>query len=498
MDLPSFDRAITTRNICIAGLLSTWIIALACLVFGAYSLRVGEDWSSNLHRLPHSLGETLPLLFNVLITLCTDCLGYIHGTSLRWALWRENRLLFNSNLRLFTGARKSASNSYLTNAISACGLVFCYTGSSQMFSSSSSTSSYNVDARGVGVNSIALLTLGIGLFGQAFISSWSLLSAHIITWNSNPLNATLAGLHKGLDHQPKRCLLSATAIYESGPVTPSLDQPSARVTNPSVRWVTRLLWVLTALVICWASIILGLTIRLNPGVHFKATFPLSSTSYQDDLGFSIGRPTWRLAVRNILSLLVIAVIQSGLTLGLHCTELIVNVSRDEGAWRAAAAFTSARDNAPADQESPKKKCGAQLRPASITAASTSWQTIGLFIFKPLTHWLFGLGMTLFVDPQSFFGTEIAMRCMPLFALGGCALIISLTATCIVRHRPRGPQPAAWGHLQTLADLVDDWSTGEDGKLYWGDKGQNGNDTRHAGTSSSRELVSPIRLDRFYE
>jgi hypothetical protein len=45
------------------------------------------------------------------------------------------------------------------------------------------------------------------------------------------------------------------------------------------------------------------------------------------------------------------------------------------------------------------------------------------------------------------------------------LIFALISTFIARRRPRGPQPAAYGHLQTLANLVDEWSS----TMWWGHK-----------------------------
>jgi hypothetical protein len=48
-------------------------------------------------------------------------------------------------------------------------------------------------------------------------------------------------------------------------------------------------------------------------------------------------------------------------------------------------------------------------------------------------------------------------------------------TLIARFRPRGPQPAAYGHLQTLANLVDEWSP----VMWWGHK-EDGIPYCHAG------------------
>lgn len=57
------------------------------------------------------------------------------------------------------------------------------------------------------------------------------------------------------------------------------------------------------------------------------------------------------------------------------------------------------------------------------------------------------------------------------------------------HSPAGPQPAAYGHLQTLADLIDCWPP-KDGRIFWGDKPLN-NGTYHAGTSDIK--LPPVQL-----
>jgi hypothetical protein len=45
------------------------------------------------------------------------------------------------------------------------------------------------------------------------------------------------------------------------------------------------------------------------------------------------------------------------------------------------------------------------------------------------------------------------------------IVFAFACTCIVARCPRGPQPAAYGHLQTLANLVDEWSP----TMWWGHK-----------------------------
>lgn len=53
-----------------------------------------------------------------------------------------------------------------------------------------------------------------------------------------------------------------------------------------------------------------------------------------------------------------------------------------------------------------------------------------------------------------------------------SLMFALLATCMTYlavRRPKGVQPAAYGHIQTLSNLVDEWPEKPDMKLWWGYK-----------------------------
>lgn len=79
----------------------------------------------------------------------------------------------------------------------------------------------------------------------------------------------------------------------------------------------------------------------------------------------------------------------------------------------------------------------------------------------------------------------------LFAL--IMLALAMFATIMAFWPPRGHQPVAWGHVQTLADLVDDWGdvNSRKGKLWWGDKNPDRATLRHAGTSGQDIGVGKI-------
>ena len=124
------------------------------------------------------------------------------------------------------------------------------------------------------------------------------------------------------------------------------------------------------------------------------------------------------------------------------------------------------------------------------AALTSWQYVTLFALKPVTHWFFGNSISLST------GEFVTATLDPLwtFGLAAAALLVALLGYSLASWCPRGSIPAAWGHIQTIADLVDDWGDETSDKLFWGDKGQpNGLGIRHAGTSSNVEDVTEPRI-----
>ena len=169
---------------------------------------------------------------------------------------------------------------------------------------------------------------------------------------------------------------------------------------------------------------------------------------------------------SIGSIFLIAGFQGGLTLALHCAELLVNLSRDEGIFRMAI--------------SPK---GTDPRYSSIFAAFTSWQTITLFAFKAAVHWLFGLAINNHVK------LGVNMYPPQIFYFTAFALLVAIFATYVSLRRPNGPMPATFGHLQTMADLIDGW----DACMFWGHKDDG--PPNYAGTSS-RPLPMP-RMNELY-
>jgi hypothetical protein len=85
----------------------------------------------------------------------------------------------------------------------------------------------------------------------------------------------------------------------------------------------------------------------------------------------------------------------------------------------------------------------------------------------------------------------------VFVYGCVVTALAIFTTYLVARRPKGPQPAAWSHFQTLADLIDDWSLDSTGRMWWGDKGVSDDGVRHAGTSMRKEELGDIMMDAVY-
>jgi hypothetical protein len=93
----------------------------------------------------------------------------------------------------------------------------------------------------------------------------------------------------------------------------------------------------------------------------------------------------------------------------------------------------------------------------------------LFVSKALLHWLLGqslsVNITVYADLKLY---EFDMIYMRVFVFALLATALAIFTTYLAFRRPKGCQPAAWGHFQVLADLVDDWSVSSKGYLFWGD------------------------------
>ncbi|KAL9110187.1 MAG: hypothetical protein Q9227_005248 [Pyrenula ochraceoflavens] len=535
--LPDFDPSTITKQACIIAVLVGALLCITCFVLAsAIFATYGNEVLGHFLHLSPSGAEVIALTVNFVLTLCLEGLAFIHATSLRWALYKEDRLEFNTNLRLLTSARISKPNKWYINALSAACLILCYAATSQIFLTLDPKEKVDgveqVTFTTIVVNPVALIVLGIGLLVYTVIAVWCLASnlRQCPTWSSSPMTNTLAALHQRLTHHPNRCMMPVhSKLIPSQPMAPSPKQQPLQAALPGLKYLTTLIWALTFLSFAWFLSMIFVSRSIRPGGaktpwHFTMSWSIVwDGGYADPINsvpismfsYGSGNNTYtRSTARNVqylYSILFLVAIQGLQTIGLHCIELVVNANRDEDIWRRAAVppFTTLFPSSP---QLPKRFAlrrhhGIPLTLSSIASAATSAPYLYLLTMKASLHWSLGQSV---LPTYSSGNIVFYMTYGRIFVY--LLLVISLAnfTQYMCLRRPDGPQPAAWGHLQTLADLVDDWgredAMGGGRVLFWGDKGVSqavggeGEEegVRHAGTAGERGEVGDVAFGAFYE
>lgn len=524
-DKPQYDPSTGTRTGCIVATAIGMAAALTCLVYGSIILKNNPDTLSaeypilrdhsyddsyvnldKIHRFQVERTNALirtelgVLAVNVVLTLCIDGMMYVHAVSLRWALYDEGRLEYNTNIRLFTSSRRFRPNKWPVNIVALLSLVLTYAASSVMFIPQDGLlfNDYVV----LIVNGTAVVAMGIGLAGQAVIALWTLLALRarpmILTWSSNPLNTTLAAVQHGrLSYEHGRCMLSVHQRHQwsNQEVYPVKRQSNMYQAQPVILFIIVILWVLAVLAITWPIIITLVLKGLYPN---RFAFQLSwSVDIVQNLPITMyfspafnnahNRTTFSYASESVLCVLFICLIQAGQAVALHCVELLVNLSRDESIWRNAY------------REGNKAAPGARLNMNPVLAAASSWEAVVLFFAKALLHWIIGQAMSPRIES---YGNDMSRRRIllemsytRLFLYAALAVLLAVFGTFLACRRRRGYQPSAIGHLPTLANLVDDWRTDSKGRMWWGDKFPDARNEsmsiRHAGTSPNKAFTGAI-------
>ncbi|KAG1858959.1 hypothetical protein DFJ58DRAFT_290984 [Suillus subalutaceus] len=494
-----YDRSLTSRRYALVGVACSSIFSCLCIVAGIITLAnhgistvavvnlINPDKYVQLFLQE----EMVPLAFNLIVTLCTESIGFIHGISLRSALASESRLRFNTNLRLLAAARGWYNpNGTLLNSISAALLIISYSLASFVVCSDFQILMAPIEVEGISIAiaGLPLLILGVVLLLQVMIALSGMRAVKILTWSSSPFNLTAALVHHTqLNPATLRCMhcVSDLDTY-GGPARPSDMQPSSWHAHPSIRKVVISLWVIVAAYAGWATLVMYIWDRFH---HPDSAEVLGS-------GSALTLQTWsflpngvedsfieyRLWGSNLevwtLLFVNMAVVQGPLTLGLHCSELIANVIRDERQWRCATGRKG-------------------LRTATNPVKTIFIHPICLVLFaaKPFLHWMFGLSFTAVnpaIDGELVEGgLTVIIHTAQIWNLCIALFIFASLFTFVALRRPRGPQPAAYGHLQTLANLVDEWSP----VMWWGHK-KDGIPYCHAGTSDEGPLPD-VKMDCVY-
>ncbi|KAF7890489.1 hypothetical protein EAF00_008804 [Botryotinia globosa] len=452
-------RAHKTRRICIVGLIISWMFGFVTFAIGVHFYPSRGRYGNPGYDLSGTVGEIVPLIVNMIVTLLNERMGYVHSTSLRCSLKREGRHGFNSSLRLFSSSKLSKSNSWYSNTTFLLCVILSYTSISFYFNAMNEDSTMSI---------VYLLILGSSILVQAGLATWSLIMTKISTWSSSPLDATftcLDALNKHpLYRNQKRCMKSVHDRHTvSDPCIPKNKQGSMLTVHSDVKWALGFIWAIVPLGLCWFGIVLHLSSpssldqcpwNLLPSYEICGIY----TAWTDG-------PSYQVC---LVTILIVSALQAPLTVGLHCAERLCNLSQDERILRQA---TSSR--------------GTNPHYNSISAALKSWETIDTIAS---IHWMFSLSVNSYMTPG------LMMFTVQIFYCTICVLLLALFATYISLRQPYGPLPATYGNLQTIADLVDEWQG--DSPMFWGHKvdGSNG-EPNFAGMGS--DPMRKIKMNELY-
>ncbi|KAG1748220.1 hypothetical protein EDB19DRAFT_1905275 [Suillus lakei] len=475
-----YDPSLTTRRYALVGVAFSSIISLCCVTTGIVILAThGVSGMIPLMTLSGTMqssalpSEILSLMLNLLVTICTESTGFIHSISLRFALVSESRLRFNTNLRLLTAAHGWRNpNGALCNGIMAVLLIISYTSSSLIVFRNSTLTSDGSSAESVAVAGFPILFLGLALLLQNVIALLGLRAVEILTWSSSPFDLTAALVHHmRLTPAPFRCMCGVSNGHK-GPSKPSYSQPSAFKAHASVEKVVGSLWCLVTACAFW-GLVTTFVMRSNDGGtvfgQMKWTLFPNNNPGLHFLAYETANIQWWIGV-----ILFLAVIQGPMTLGLHCAELAANVIQNENQWRCATG-----------------KKGLKTATNPLKASLASPLGLILLVLKPALHWMFSLA---FSASGSGVGATLQqvglnMNYVQIWNLGIALCIFAGVVGLRAVRRPRGPQPVTYGHLQTLANLVDEWSP----VMWWGHK-EDGTYC-HAGTSN--HPLPDVKMDCVY-
>lgn len=334
-----YDRSNLSRRAALVGVGVTALFGWFCIFMGFMIFLSKETISSGIVVISLRNNwerELLCLALNLMVTACTEATGFVHGVALRSALASHQQLRFNTNLRLLSAASGLFNpNGTLCNIVMAILLIVSYSSSLLVVLSVDLDSSSGVADTGLAicVSDVPLLVLGVTLQLQAIIALVSIRSANILTWSSSPFDITAALVHHAqILPESGRCMHSVGDGASRGPVVPSPKQPSAWRAHPSIRKVVKTLWGLVIICIVWGFMIVLLSDHsISHAMRSWSFFPRPQSHF---IAYSIPLTVgvywyWVLYYANMVA------IQGPLTLALHCSELVVNVIRDERVWRKA-------------------------------------------------------------------------------------------------------------------------------------------------------------------
>lgn len=448
----AFDNGSFNRRLIIFGSVFSILVGLGFIAGGVYIWILASSSQNHVHGLLYfkcHLSYEIPgLALNLIVTICTECAGAVHSRTLLFALFQERRATYNSNLRLLTGSDTKVMNSATINGLMTLLLIISYSSSSFFYQD---LGQFIWSDEACGVLAIPAIILGISIFLQTIISLLALRAIEIPTWSTSPFDTIKAfrSIHcpqclkkHYLFADPCTCI--SPPLNATKPTDPQLSAWNAR---KGVRMAIRLLWGLAITCMLW-----GLWVYLivpEGSKHSWAFFPGWDNYGEDAINGDYFLTQQGITFATWLSLYALMVItQGGLTLGLHCAELVASVVRDETIWRSGKR----------ESNSGKK--------SSFISRFYEFQLcnrlhIVLFCAKPFLHWLFGLAVEIIIY-QQVTGTQVldgytvgmSFYFAQIFYLGFGLFIIAIIFTLAARYHPKGAQLATYGHIKTLLNLDD--------------------------------------------
>ncbi|TFK56503.1 hypothetical protein OE88DRAFT_1729992 [Heliocybe sulcata] len=478
-----YDKGATSRIVTIAGIVVGYIFGCACLILGVLcrlqllpaSLGVSAEGNVLLDITVPFLREAVLFFVNVvLVKFTVGAAGSAHETALKWKLASENdiqtgeiRLEFNSNLRFLKSSyERWSANGLVANTVMAITLAVSYASSSMLLLNVADSQS---DSSGVRHNSVlssvALIILGAVVLIQVTISTFALCTTAIPTWSKSPLDTAAALVASGrLVRRPGRCMHSLYDKYiRTQPLKPRVRQVCAWRSHPQFRRFTMYIWMLIAAGYYWCFIIAGMVMSRTKGST------ASAMQFQWTGEAPVAGVLWGMGI--------LLGFQGGIvTTGVTAAQMLVGLSRDEYLWKAL----DVREDPTAPSASLRKRWVAKIRQTALFKMFfLNWQTVVIHLAEPILHWLFGLA----IDVDAVAGFQV--RPLPILYITVVATLGVILITLVGHYTPAHTIPSTYGHLQTIADLVDDWHFPT---MYWGHKwpatGQSGMTIAHAGTSDA--------------
>ncbi|KAJ3801135.1 hypothetical protein GGU11DRAFT_275949 [Lentinula aff. detonsa] len=548
---PPADSSETTRIVSLTCLAVSVLIGVLCIASGIYISTANRDiynvvlppnWpggpptynvvpgmvaifpDASHHLVPP---ELVRLAFTIVYTFCDESIGLVHSVTQRstlathftqssrgFTLQRRRALQFNTNLRFFTAPRNEDigifhPNGTLCNIIMACLHILAYsslslsklTFTAKICSDFGPHQCPNEGWDSFCISAIPILILGTAIIVQACIALAGIRYTRIITWSSSPIDSLAAIIREGaVSRVAGRCMCSVLDVKgsttEKQPKKPSPIQPSAWKAHRGIRRVIRALWLSVMVCGAWGGIIVaawhGDTQSVSnldtPGLESWAFIPSNNSNAlvfgPSFTGSPLSPASWAICYA------VLVLTQGALALALHCSEMIVNVLRDEYVWRQAV---SKKGTKPANP---------------ILAFFNFWPSNVLRLAKYFLNWVFGFCLTLqgtiayFGDPvhpqddgsDTQSSLQVVMRSVQAWYLMLFLACFCTFVTVLALNHPRGPQPSAYGHIQTLANLIDDWAP--DTTMWWGHKEGRSVDNESEDANRDRVIHHALPVRRY--